>query len=208
MARLLRFFFSFTRLLNSILFFLAVLVLLTTEKSSALYGEMLDGTSITLHWTAPGDDGNVGTASVYEIRCSTKDVGADTASWWAGAITCPGVSAPQKAGTAESFTITGLEPDSIYYFAIRTADEADNWSGVSNIFSTAYYSCADINSDANINLLDIVFLMNYLYRGGPKPYDIANSDVNGDGQINILDNSYLINYLYKDGPEPMCNKQN
>lgn len=59
----------------------------------------------------------------------------------------------------------------------------------------------DANNDGTINLLDITFLISYLYKGGPEP-DFYAGDVNSDGTINLLDITYLIAYLYKDGPPP------
>ena len=42
--------------------------------------------SVTLSWTAPGDDGTVGRATSYEMRYSDQPVaGQDTLSWWNGA---------------------------------------------------------------------------------------------------------------------------
>jgi hypothetical protein len=65
--------------------------------------------------------------------------------------------------------------------------------------------CGDINGDTDINILDIVYLINYKYKSGPEPDNMAMADCNGcDGGINILDIVYLINYKYKSGPEPAC----
>ena len=38
--------------------------------------------SLTLEWTAPGDDGLTGTVSAYAIGYSTTPVGSDSAAWW------------------------------------------------------------------------------------------------------------------------------
>ena len=64
--------------------------------------------------------------------------------------------------------------------------------------------CGDLTGDGYINILDIVFLLNYKYKGGPAPYPFNASDVNSDGRINILDIVYLLNLKYKDGPDPFC----
>ena len=64
--------------------------------------------------------------------------------------------------------------------------------------------CGDVNSDGDINILDIVYLINYKYKGGAAPNPLNNADVNNDGEINILDVVYLINYRYKGGNEPNC----
>ena len=36
-------------------------------------------------------------------------------------------------GPPEEFEVTGLEPNTTYYFAIKAADEIPNWSGISNV---------------------------------------------------------------------------
>jgi hypothetical protein len=89
--------------------------------------------SVSLTWTAPGDDGNTGTASSYEIRYSPNPVRSDTSSWWASATSVGALPAPRRAGTRESFVVVGLAPATTYYFALRTSDEVPNVSGTSNI---------------------------------------------------------------------------
>ncbi|HDL02827.1 MAG TPA: hypothetical protein ENH25_01700, partial [candidate division Zixibacteria bacterium] len=64
--------------------------------------------------------------------------------------------------------------------------------------------CGDVNNDGSINILDITYIINYLYKGGPAPIFPEASDVDNSGSINILDISYIISYLYKGGPEPEC----
>ncbi len=86
--------------------------------------------SITLTWTAPGDDGNTGTATTYDIRFSTGPI---TAGNWASATQVSGEPAPAVAGTNQNMVISGLAADTTYYFAIETADEVPNWSGLSNV---------------------------------------------------------------------------
>ena len=88
--------------------------------------------SITLTWTAPGDDGNTGTASTFDIRYSTSPMTEDN---WDEATQCEGEPTPQPAGSKEVFTPTGLSPGTTYYFALKTADEVPNWSGLSNCVS-------------------------------------------------------------------------
>lgn len=90
--------------------------------------------SITLTWTAPGDDGNTGRAAAYELRYSDQPVaGQDTTSWWIAATSVGVLPPPQAAGARESFTVSGLPTGAVYYFAIRTMDEVPNTSGYSNL---------------------------------------------------------------------------
>ncbi|MBU0982865.1 MAG: fibronectin type III domain-containing protein, partial [candidate division Zixibacteria bacterium] len=86
--------------------------------------------SVTLTWTAPGDDGSSGTASQYDIRYSTSTI---TDANWNSATQVTGEPTPQIAGSAESMDVTGLDPATTYYFAIKAGDEVPNWSILSNI---------------------------------------------------------------------------
>ena len=62
----------------------------------------------------------------------------------------------------------------------------------------------DANSDGLVNVSDIIFLINYLFRRGSPPEPIRKGDANGDGETTISDIVYLINYLFKAGPSPIC----
>jgi hypothetical protein len=65
--------------------------------------------------------------------------------------------------------------------------------------------CGDVNNDTIIEVSDLVFLINYLYRNGPEPICdpiTCCGDVNLDGIIEVSDLVFLINYLYRNGPAP------
>jgi hypothetical protein len=87
--------------------------------------------SVTLSWTAPGDDGLIGTASSYDLRYTTTGAITADAEFNAAAQT-QGEPAPQTAGTLETFTMAGLAPGTTYFFALKTADEVGNISVLSN----------------------------------------------------------------------------
>ncbi len=59
----------------------------------------------------------------------------------------------------------------------------------------------DVNNDDVVNLLDITFLISYLYKDGPIPENPAQADPDQSCVINILDITYIIANLYKGGPE-------
>jgi len=86
--------------------------------------------SLTLTWTAPGDDGNNGTAAEYDIRYATSNI--DNATW-GFAIQASGEPAPKPAGSNETFVVGGLASATTYYFALKTGDDAGNWANLSNI---------------------------------------------------------------------------
>jgi hypothetical protein len=88
--------------------------------------------SLTLTWTAPGDDGNNGTATEYDIRYATANIDNET---WEFAIQASGEPAPGPAGSNETFVVDGLAAATTYYFALKTIDNAGNWANLSNIAS-------------------------------------------------------------------------
>ena len=94
--------------------------------------------SITLDWTAPGDDGDIGSATTYEMRWSevAPDTTSSTAmgSWWAAANIVGGLPVPLVSGTAQSTVVVGPFPSGrSYYFVMRACDEVPNCSAYSNV---------------------------------------------------------------------------
>jgi len=68
----------------------------------------------------------------------------------------------------------------------------------------------DVNSDQSIDISDVVYLLDFLYRGGPEPVMLScepfavhhNGDVNGDDGIDISDPIYLLQWLFGGGSPP------
>ncbi len=87
-------------------------------------------TQVRLTWTATGDDGMTGTANAYDIRYSTSPITPET---WDSATQAAGEPKPQAAGTQEEFLLSGLEPETTYYFAMQVLDNVGNVSPLSNI---------------------------------------------------------------------------
>jgi subtilisin family serine protease/chitodextrinase len=88
--------------------------------------------TVTLMWTATGDDGIVGAASSYDVRYSTLPV---TDGNWGAATQAAGEPAPGLPGSYETFTVTGLSHGTTYYFALKVIDNVGNPSGLSNSVS-------------------------------------------------------------------------
>jgi len=62
----------------------------------------------------------------------------------------------------------------------------------------------DANRDGDVSVSDVVYLINFLFKGGPPPNPFNIVDTNCDGEVSISDAVYLVNYLFKGGPEPGC----
>jgi len=71
-------------------------------------------------------------------------------------------------------------------------------------FRFANAVCGDANTDGGINILDVVFLINFKYKEGPEPVLFFICDVNQDDLINILDIVGIINFKYKEGDPLNC----
>ncbi len=61
----------------------------------------------------------------------------------------------------------------------------------------------DVNGDEAVDILDIVFLVNYKFKEGEAPEYLRLADVNADCVVNILDVIYLVEYKFKGGPAPL-----
>ena len=97
----------------------------------ALSASLASAATITLHWTAPGDDSLTGRATTYDLRYSLAPI---TAQNFSSAIRVP-TGQPLMAGSRETYSIPGLLYNSYYRFALKTADEAGNWSAMSNVIT-------------------------------------------------------------------------
>jgi hypothetical protein len=83
-------------------------------------------------WTATGDDGNVGSATSFDLRYRTEPL---TDANFGGAATVLGEPTPGPPGTVHRLVVDGLAPGTVYYFGVRVIDEQGNDSPVSNVVS-------------------------------------------------------------------------
>ena len=124
-----------------------------------LEAEAAAGGAVRLTWTAPGDDGDWGTAARYQVKRSrspmvervagwpdrTEPLPQNAAEWedrarafhvrqrafWS-TLNLKGEPKPSKAGSRESFEVKGLEAG-IWYLALKTWDGGPNMSPLSNV---------------------------------------------------------------------------
>ncbi len=86
-------------------------------------------TSLTLKWTAPGDDDTSGWVESYDLRGALETI---TEANFAAAVKVDIEILPLMAGTTQEVTINELDPSTTYYFALKSSDELGNVSGISN----------------------------------------------------------------------------
>jgi len=86
--------------------------------------------SITLTWTAVGDDNNLGAASEYDLRYLKLPID-DTN--FVNSTRVADVPMPKASGSTENLTIYNLDLSTTYYFAIKAIDNVGNLGQISNI---------------------------------------------------------------------------
>ncbi|MBD3305481.1 hypothetical protein GF339_03795 [candidate division KSB3 bacterium] len=85
---------------------------------------------VSLQWTTPGDNGMTGQAEAYDIRYAEEPI---TPANWQQMPAVSSVPAPSSPGATETLTVSNLQPNTRYYFAVVTRDPSENLSPLSNI---------------------------------------------------------------------------
>ncbi len=136
------------------------------------------------------------------------NVGTETNSDWWGSFTLPTYLIVESLfaysdtlGTEvltefHDFTINHIEGSDLFLVVVRNKPYYDR-------LKIEFALRGDANGSGVIEVGDIIYLINYLYKGGPTPNPPAVADANGDEMVDIGDVIYLINYLYKGGPSPL-----
>jgi hypothetical protein len=110
-------------------------ITVVAQAPAAVTDLRIDGTtdsSVTLSWTATGDDGRVGRPSFYELRTSLAPIdeaGFDSVE----PVQRPGATV--DAGGIEHFQFPNLAPGRYWWIALRAVDVAHNRSSLSNVVS-------------------------------------------------------------------------
>ncbi|MFH1359678.1 MAG: dockerin type I repeat-containing protein [Candidatus Omnitrophota bacterium] len=64
--------------------------------------------------------------------------------------------------------------------------------------------CGDADGSDVVDLDDVVYLIAYIFTGGPAPEPLETGDADGLNSIDLDDVVYLIAYIFTGGPEPVC----
>jgi len=104
------------------------------ESVNDLSVESVSYSEITLTWTAPGDQreegGPIVAVASYDLRYSTGELDA-TCFIQANTANCQ--IEVRSPGNKVTCTVSGLEAEQVYYFALRSIDSAGNASSLSNV---------------------------------------------------------------------------
>ena len=89
-----------------------------------------------------------------------------------------------------------------WYWKVKAYDQlgAARWSN--QTWSFYVYKCGDSNGDGKVTVSDIVYDINYLFKGGSPPAPFKAGDATCDSKVNVADVIFKISYLFKSGPPP------
>jgi hypothetical protein len=62
----------------------------------------------------------------------------------------------------------------------------------------------DYDAGDNIDISDLVYLVDYMFAGGPEPPCLDEADMDGIGGIDISDLVWLVDYMFAGGPPPVA----
>jgi len=104
---------------------------------------------------------------------------------------------------ATEYTLTdSLEFGEEYWWKVRANDTYGLTTVSDNVRTFKTWKLGDVNADWSPDILDIIYLIDFKFKGGPEPVPLFTGDIDGDCKVDILDIIYLINYKFKAGPEP------
>ncbi len=93
-----------------------------------------------------------------------------------------------------------------YFFTIVCKDsdspQKSDTASLTIIISESQGICGDADGSGTVTISDAVYLINYIFSGGPAPDPLLSADADCSGTVTISDAVYLINYIFSGGPVP------
>ena len=159
-------------------------------------------------------------ASIISLEFSANGSGADTAHF--DSYNLFGLGFPTQSGLIAWSITTELDASDVgknicldsvksshgisWMWALDIGGhQIPTWNGP-HCFTIELDCCQNIRGDVNSdgidgNILDLTFLIDRIFRGGPPAECALEADLNGDGvSANISDLSYLVDIVYRGGP--------
>ena len=75
---------------------------------------------------------------------------------------------------------------------------------VGGVLAIALNRRGDCNADTLVNSTDIIWLVNFIFKGGPAPTPTNQGNTDCVGGTSSADIIWLINFVFKGGAMPAC----
>jgi hypothetical protein len=110
--------------------------------------------------------------------------------------------APEDDTLYSSIIWLGSLPPLMAAVNVHVPEFGEMHSFTYDYLSDFHYLNGDANRDDNINIGDAVFLINYVFKGGPAPDPVLAGDANCDVEVNVGDAVRIIDHVFKGGQAP------
>jgi len=110
-----------------------------------------------------------------------------------------------NTSTGELSGTPGFKAESFFQIIVQDQMGQKDTIGVTMLVDDAPpppYLCGDANGSTEVDIDDAVYLITYIFGGGPAPDPTETGDANCSGGIDIDDVVYLITYIFSGGPAP------
>jgi hypothetical protein len=162
-------------------------------------------TNIAPTLICPVDTIRIGAGNTAQLQCTGDAGDCDPLDWLITDVT-PTPGGSYDIDTTGLLTFSPNPSDSgLYSFNVCVTDGFD--SVCCTVCFDVVACCVggirgNVDAISGINVADVTYLVDYLFRGGPPPPCAEDADVNSDTRINIADLTFLVDYLFRSGPEP------
>ena len=89
-----------------------------------------------------------------------------------------------------------------YEYLVLARSSGGSFSPPSNPVTAPVGVCGDADNSGEISIGDAVFLINYIFAGGPPPVNFTLADADCSQDVSIGDAVYTINFIFAGGPPP------
>jgi len=96
------------------------------------------------------------------------------------------------------FDTVGDSCDNCIYVA-NPGQEDENGNDIGDVCD---WICGDADSNGEVDIDDVAYLIAFIFGGGPAPDPLEAGDVDLSGEVDIDDVVYLIVYIFDGGPAP------
>jgi hypothetical protein len=103
------------------------------------------------------------------------------------------------------FTPASTQVGAMYIFRYVARDPSNAADTMLKYIRVVSFLRGDVNGDNRVNIADISYLIDYVFRQGQAPVVTEAADANNDRLVNVSDAIYLVNYIFRFGPPPSNN---
>jgi hypothetical protein len=96
--------------------------------------------------------------------------------------------------------------DGLFTFTIKVTDSSSppktNSKALSLNINPSTITRGDVDNNGEIVYVDILYLVDYIFRQGSPPVPFLAGDADSNGEVSYEDILYLIDYIFRQGPPP------